>query len=271
MDVITTLFSYSFVTRAVIVGILVSLCSAVLGVSLVLKRYSMIGDGLSHVSFGALAVAAALNMAPLTISIPIVIASAFLILRLSSSNTIGGDSAIAIFSSAALAIGIIITSMTKGINADICNYMFGSILAMSDGDVLISIILSAVVLFLYILFYNRLFSITFDESFARATGVRVNAYNMTIAVLTAVTIVIGMRIMGALLISSLIIFPALSAMRVCRFFKGVIIISAVISVLCFFTGIIFSYILEVPVGASVVMTNLCVFLFLSLIGKIRQS
>lgn len=270
MDVFTTLFSYSFVTRAVVVGILVSLCSSVLGVSLVLKRYSMIGDGLSHVSFGALAVAAALNMAPLTVSIPIVIASAFLILRLSSNSSIGGDSAIAIFSSAALAIGIIITSMTKGINADICNYMFGSILAMSEGDVLISIILSAVVLVLYILFYNRLFAITFDESFAKATGIRVNAYNMTIAVLTAVTIVIGMRIMGALLISSLIIFPALSAMRVCRYFKGVIITSAVISVVCFFTGIVVSFLLEVPVGASVVIVNLCVFLILTLIGKLMQ-
>lgn len=268
MDVITTLFSYSFVTRAVVVGILVSLCSSVLGVSLVLKRYSMIGDGLSHVSFGALAVAAALNMAPLAVSIPIVIASAFLILRLSSNSSVGGDSAIAIFSSAALAAGIIITSMTKGINADICNYMFGSILAMNEGDVLISIILSAVVLVLYILFYNRLFAITFDENFARATGIRVNVYNMTIAVLTAVTIVIGMRIMGALLISSLIIFPALSAMQVCRYFKGVIITSALISVLCFFTGIIVSYILEVPVGASVVMVNLCVFLVMMLSRKI---
>ena len=270
MDVITTLFSYSFVTRAVVVGILVSLCSSVLGVSLVLKRYSMIGDGLSHVSFGALAVAAALNMAPLAVSIPIVIASAFLILRLSSNSTIGGDSAIAIFSSGALAVGIIITSMTKGINADICNYMFGSILAMSEGDVFISILLSIVVLMVYILFYNRLFAITFDESFARATGIKVSAYNMAISVLTAVTIVIGMRIMGALLISSLIIFPALSAMRICRFFKGVIVLSAVISVLCFFTGIVISYILEVPVGASVVVVNLCVFLILSLAGRIKQ-
>ncbi len=270
MDVITTLFSYSFVTRAVVVGILVSLCSSVLGVSLVLKRYSMIGDGLSHVSFGALAVAAALNMAPLAVSIPIVIASAFLILRLSSNSTIGGDSAIAIFSSGALAVGIIITSMTKGINADICNYMFGSILAMSEGDVFISILLSVVVLMVYILFYNRLFAITFDESFARATGIKVSAYNMAISVLTAVTIVIGMRIMGALLISSLIIFPALSAMRICRFFKGVIVLSAVISVLCFFTGIVISYILEVPVGASVVVVNLCVFLILSLAGRIKQ-
>ena len=270
MDEIFTLFQYSFVTRAVIVGILVSLCSAVLGVTLVLKRHSMIGDGLSHVSFGALAIAAALNAAPLAVSIPIVIASAFFILRLSSSSTIGGDSAIAIFSSAALAIGIIITSMTKGINADICNYMFGSILAMDESDVVISIVLSVIVLILYFLFYNRVFAITFDEDFSKATGIRVNAYNMAVAVLTAVTIVLGMRIMGALLISSLIIFPALSAMRVCRYFKGVIITSAIISVVCFFTGIILSYFLEVPVGASVVVVNLGVFLIFTFIEKIRK-
>lgn len=270
MEIIKALFSYSFIMRAVIVGMLVSLCSSVLGVSLVLKRYSMIGDGLSHVSFGALAIAAALNSSPLMVSVPIVVIAAFFLLKISRNSFLGGDAAIAIFSSSALAVGIVVTSMTSGINADICNYMFGSILAMSEGDVLISIILSAVVLVLYILFYNRLFAITFDESFAKATGIKVTAYNMTIAVLTAVTIVIGMRIMGALLISSLIIFPALSAMRICRFFKGVIITSAVISVVCFFAGIIVSFLLEVPVGASVVVINLFVFLILTLFGKLKQ-
>lgn len=268
MDTIITLFSYSFITRAIIVGILVSLCSSILGVSLVLKRYSMIGDGLSHVSFGALAIAAALNAAPLTVSIPIVIAAAFFLLRLSENSSLGGDAAIAVFSSAALAIGIIITSLTTGINTDICNYMFGSILAMSRSDVIVSIVLSVTVILVYILFYNRIFAITFDENFSRATGVRVNAYNMAVAILTAITIVLGMRIMGALLISSLIIFPALSAMRVCRFFKGVIITSALISIICFFTGIVFSYSLELPVGASVVMVNLAVFILLSLAGKL---
>lgn len=269
MDILTTLFSYSFIMRAVIVGILVSLCSSVLGVSLVLKRYSMIGDGLSHVSFGALAIAAALNSSPLMVSVPIVIISAFFLLKISQNSFIGADAAIAIFSSSALAVGIVVTSMTSGINADICNYMFGSILAMSESDVYISVILSALVLILYVLFYNRIFAITFDENFSRATGSRTDLYNMSVAVLTAITIVLGMRIMGALLISSLIIFPALSAMRICRFFKGVIICSSVISVFCFFTGLVFSYTLEIPVGASVVLINLAVFLVSSVLSKIK--
>ncbi len=269
MDIITTLFSYSFIMRAVIVGILVSLCSSVLGVSLVLKRYSMIGDGLSHVSFGALAIAAALNSSPLMVSVPIVVIAAFFLLKISQNSFLGGDAAIAIFSSSALAVGIVVTSMTSGINADICNYMFGSILAMSESDVYISVILSALVLILYLLFYNRIFAITFDENFSRATGSRTDLYNMAVAVLTAITIVLGMRIMGALLISSLIIFPALSSMRICRFFKGVILCSALISVLCFFTGIILSYALEVPVGASVVLINLAVFMLSSLWAKIK--
>jgi len=269
MEIIKTLFSYSFIMRAVIVGILVSLCSSVLGVSLVLKRYSMIGDGLSHVSFGALAIAAALNSSPLMVSVPIVVIAAFFLLKISKNSFLGGDAAIAIFSSSALAVGIVVTSMTSGINADICNYMFGSILAMSESDVYISVILSLVVLILYLLFYNRIFAITFDENFSRATGSRTDLYNMAVAVLTAITIVLGMRIMGALLISSLIIFPALSAMRICRFFRGVILCSAIISVLCFFTGIVLSYALEVPVGASVVLVNLAVFMLSSLRAKIK--
>lgn len=269
MNTITALFSYSFITRAVIVGIMVSLCSSVLGVSLVLKRYSMIGDGLSHVSFGALAIAAALNMAPLAVSVPIVIIAAFILLRITENSNINGDAAIAVFSSGALAIGIIITSLTTGINADICNYMFGSILAMSQSDVYISIIISVVVLIMCLLFYNRIFAITFDETFSRATGVKVNLYNMAVAILTAVTIVLGMRIMGALLISSLIIFPALSAMRLCRYFKSVIICSAIISIVCFFVGIIFSYAFGIPVGASVVVVNLSVFVFSSVLWKIK--
>jgi len=269
VNMIAELFSYSFILRAVIVGILVSLCASLLGVSLVLKRYSMIGDGLSHVSFGALSLAAALNASPLAVSVPIVVAAAFFLLRITKNSSINADAAIAVFSSSALAAGIIITSMTGSINSDICNYMFGSILAMSESDVYISVILSLVVLILYLLFYNRIFAITFDENFSRATGSRTDLYNMAVAVLTAITIVLGMRIMGALLISSLIIFPALSAMRICRFFRGVILCSAIISVLCFFTGIVLSYALEVPVGASVVLVNLAVFMLSSLRAKIK--
>lgn len=268
MDTIITLFSYSFIIRAIIVGILASLCSSVLGVSLVLKRYSMIGDGLSHVSFGALAIASALNMAPLSVSVPIVIVAAFFLLRLSENDSLGGDAAIAVFSSSALAIGIIITVLTTDINTDIHGYMFGSILALSKSDVYFSTILSVVVLVIYVLFYNRIFAITFDEGFSHATGVKVGIYNIALAVLTAVTIVLGMRIMGALLISSLLIFPALSAMRLCRYFKGVIICSALISILCFFIGIVLSFLFSLPVGASVVVVNLSVFIVSAIIGKI---
>ena len=270
MDIITSLFSYSFILRAFIVGIMVSLCASLLGVNLVLKRYSMIGDGLSHVSFGALAIAAALNSSPLAVSVPIVVIAAFFLLRITENEKINGDAAIAIFSSTALAVGIIITSLTTGINSDVCNFMFGSILAMSRTDVFISVILSAVVFIMYIVSYNRIFAITFDEKFCRATGVRVDLYNMLIAVLTALTIVLGMRIMGSLLISSLVIFPALSAMRICRHFKGVIILSAIIGAVCFFLGIVFSYALEIPVGASVVAVNLILFITLCMLGKARN-
>ena len=195
------LFSYSFLVRALIVGSLVALCAALLGVSLVLKRYSMIGDGLSHVGFGALSIAMAMNAAPLAVAIPVVIVAAFLLLRISQNSRLGGDSAIALISSGALAAGVLVTSLTSGLNADVYSYMFGSILAMSEGDVYLSLALAAVVLVLFIVFYNRIFAITFDESFARATGTRVSRYNMLLALLTALTIVIGMRIMGTMLIS----------------------------------------------------------------------
>lgn len=270
MSILSELFKYSFMTRAVIAGILVSICSSLLGVSLVLKRYSMIGDGLSHVSFGALAIAAALNMASLAVSIPIVIIAAFFLLRITESGSMRGDAAIAVFSSSSLAIGIIVTGMTTGITTDVCNYMFGSVLAMGRTDVYISVVLSAAVLLMFVVFYNRIFAVTFDEPFSRATGVRVDLYNSALAVLTAVTIVLGMRIMGALLISSLIIFPALSAMRICRYFKGVIICAAVISTVCFFIGICASFYLEIAVGASVVITNLIVFIAFSLAARLRR-
>ncbi|GHT86593.1 hypothetical protein FACS1894137_12390 [Spirochaetia bacterium] len=254
------MFSYTFIVRAFIVGSLVSICAALLGVSLVLKRYSMIGDGLSHVGFGTLALAAALNVAPLTVSIPIVIAAAFLLLRLSENSKIKGDAAIALISTSSLAIGVVIISQTTGMNTDVCNYLFGSILAMSKSDVHLSIVLSVTVLTLFILFYNKLFAITFDETFAKAAGVKTGIYNMLIAFLTAVTIVLGMRMMGAMLISSLIIFPALSSMRLLKKFKSVTVCSALISIICFFAGITISYVYATPTGASVVIINIIVFL-----------
>jgi zinc transport system permease protein len=256
---ILQMFSYAFLARAVVVGILVSLCAALLGVSLVLKRYSMIGDGLSHVGFGTLAIATAFNVAPLALSIPVVVAAAFLLLRLSENSKIKGDAAIAIVSTTALAIGAVIISKTTGMNADVGNYLFGSILAMNHSDVTLSVILAIVVLALFLLFYHKIFAITFDEIFARATGVPVGAHNMLIAFLTALTIVLGMRMMGAMLISALIIFPALTAMRICKTFRRVTIAEALISVACFFTGIVISYLWAAPTGASVVLVNVAAF------------
>lgn len=267
---IAELLSYEFIRRALLVGTLVALCAALLGVSLVLKRYSMIGDGLSHVGFGALAIAMALKLSPLAVSIPVVVLAAFLLLRISENRKIKGDAAIALIASSSLAIGVIVTSLTTGMNADINGYMFGSILAMSAGDVCLSVVLSVLVLALYVLFYNKIFAVTFDEAFARATGTRAGWYNMLLALLTAVTIVVGMRMMGALLISSLIIFPALTAMRVCRSFHAVVVCAAVVSVVCFAAGIVASFVFQTPAGATVVMADLACFGIFCAAGALRR-
>ena len=263
---IIEMMSYPFMTRAFLVGSLVALCSALLGVSLVLKRYSMIGDGLSHVGFGAMAIAAAMNAAPLAVAIPIVIVAAVLLLRINSNAKIKGDAAIALISTSSLAIGVMVISLTTGMNTDVYNYMFGSILAMSSDDLKLSVILSVIVLILFIFFYHKIFAITFDETFARATGVKAGIYNTLIAVLTAVTIELGMRMMGALLI----IFPALTSMRVCRKFKSVILNSAVLSVVCLIAGLTISYVGATPAGASVVLANLAALIVYSCIGMIRN-
>ena len=268
-DTVIEMLSYPFMTRAFLVGSLVALCSALLGVSLVLKRYSMIGDGLSHVGFGAMAIAAAMNAAPLTIAIPVVIVAAILLLRISGNAKIKGDAAIALISTTSLAVGVMVISLTTGMNTDVYNYMFGSILAMSAEDVKLSLVLSVFVLILFIVFYHKIFAITFDETFARATGVKAGVYNTLIAVLTAVTIVLGMR-MGALLISSLIIFPALTSMRVCRTFKSVIINAAVISVVCLIAGVTLSYVAATPAGASVVLANLVMMVLYTIVGAVKN-
>lgn len=221
--------------------------------------------------FGAIAVATAFNWAPMEFTIPVVIIAAFLLLRLSENSTIKGDSAIAIISTGALAFGILVASMTTGMNTDINSYLFGSILAMTLNDVLLSVALSAVVIVLFVLFYNKIFAVTFDETFSNATGIRANVYNMLIAILTAITIVLGMRMMGALLISSLIIFPALTSMRVCKHFKTVVIVSAVISIICFLLGLIISYFFSTPTGATVVVINIGIFILFSILGKIRLN
>ena len=266
MKIILEMLSYPFLVRALVVGVLVSLCASLLGVSLVLKRYSMIGDGLSHVGFGALAIAAAFNLAPLAVAVPVVVVAAFLLLRLSQSGKLKGDAAIALLSSSALAIGVMTVSVTSGMNTDVNNYMFGSILSLSSADLRLSLILSAAVLALFVLCYPRIFAVTFDETFSRATGVHTQAYNMLLAV---VTIVLGMRMMGALLISSLIIFPALTAMRVFGTFRSVTICAAVVSVVNFLLGMVLSYVLETPSGASVGVVDLVVFLLFCGVQRIQ--
>lgn len=265
------MFSFPFMAKAILVGAILSLCSSLLGVSLVLKRYSMIGDGLSHVGFGSLAVATALNAAPLTVATPIVVLAAFLLLRISESSKIKGDAAIALISTGALAVGVMVISMTTGMNTDVCNYLFGSILGMTGSDVILSLILSAVVLVLFVLFYNRIFAVTFDESFAKATGTKTGAYNTLIALLTALIIVLGMRMMGSLLISSLIVFPALTSMRLLKKFKSVVVNSAVVSVICLLIGMSVSYVYATPTGASIVICNIAMFLIYWLISTLKGA
>lgn len=269
VDANVQMLSFPFMVRAFIVGILVALCAALLGVSLVLKRYAMIGDGLSHVGFAALAFATAFELDPIRVSIPITILVAFLLLRLNESNQIKGDSAIALISTGSLAVGVMIISVSTGMTTDVCNYMFGTILAMSKADVTLSIALSVVVLLLYVIFYHRIFLITFDEAFARTTGLRVDFYNMLLAALTAVTVVLGMRMMGALLISSMLIFPALTAMRLYKSFRAVIVCAAIVSVVSFIGGLCLSYFAATPAGASVVLMNIGFFLIFSAIAKLR--
>ena len=271
-DILVSMFSYSYGIRAIVVGILVALCASLLGISLVLKKYAMIGDGLSHVAFGSHAVATALNFAPLEVSLPVVIVVAFILLKISESSKIKGDSAIALISTSALAIGVVVISMAKGMNIDVYNYMFGSILAISQSDMIICIVLSVIVITAFVLCYNRIFAVTFDESSAKAMGVKTNVYNLLIAILTAVTIVIGMKLMGALLISGLIIFPALTSMRLCKKFKTVVITSAILSASCVFIGLYLSFAFSnLATGACIVCVNLVAFLIFWLIAAIKEK
>jgi len=271
IEMLTEIFSFAFMVRAIVVGLLVSLCAALLGVNLVLKRYAMIGTGLSHVGFAAMAIAGVFDLAPLTVSMPVVMAAAFLLLRLNESSKIRGDSAVALVSTSSLAIGVIVVSMTTGLTLHVCSVMFGSIFAMARADMYISVALSVAVLGLFVLFYKQLFAVTYDETFARATGTKVEVYKSLLAILTAVTVVLGMRMMGALLIASLTLFPALSAMRLCKRFLSVVITAAIIGVVCFFIGMLFSFGLDLPPGASVVGVNLVVFAVFSVIAIIRRG
>ncbi len=265
------MLSYSFMQRAFIVGSLVSVCAAVLGTSLVLKRYSMIGDGLSHVGFASLAAAYALNLAPLSLSIPVCIIAAVLLLQLEENAKIKGDAATALMTSGSLAVGVMMISLSRGMNVDINNYMFGSILALKPEDVTLSLLLSLTVLLVYIFFYHRIFAITFDENFAKATGLHGKAYSMVLAILTAVTIVIGMRLMGTLLISSLVVFPSITAMRVCRTFRMTVVTAALLSLLGFLSGLVISYLISAPTGACIVLVDIALFVIFYGIEMLRES
>ena len=267
-------FEFSFVRYAVIVGVLIALCSSLLGVTLVLKRYSFIGDGLSHVAFGAMAVASVLKLANVNyLILPVTVISAILLLRVGQNTKIKGDAAIAMLSVSSLAVGYILMNVfatSANVSGDVCSTLFGStsIITLQKQDVDLCIILSAAVIIVFIFFYNRIFAVTFDENFAKATGSKANLYNLLIAVITAVIIVLGMNLVGSLLISALIIFPSLSAMRIIRNFKGVVICSMIISVICAFVGIIVSLLYSTPVGSTIVTTDMAAFLICFTIGKI---
>lgn len=263
---IIDILSYPFMIRAIIVGILVSFCAALLGVILVLKRYALIGHGLSDVGFAALSLATAIGVSPIYIATPIVIFASFIIMYISQSKKINGDIAIGIFSTGALSFGVIITAFSRGFNMDVYSYMFGSILAMNRTDLFVSLFLSVIVIFVFILFYNRLFIISSDENFARAIGINIRFYQFLISLLTAVTVAVGMRMMGTLLISSLIIFPAFIAKKLVRSFKYLVILSALFSIFCFVFGLIASLIFDLPTGAGIVLVNIIVLFLCSVIN-----
>ena len=262
--------SYAFLRRALLSGLLISISAALVGSSLVLKRYAMIGDGLSHVGFAALAIAMIFSWSPLLVALPIVILAAFLLLRISENNPLRGDAAVAMISSAAMAISILLISVTKGMNTDVFSFMFGSILSLSDSDMILSVVLSVVVVLFYLISYNKIFAVTFDEVFAESSGISSNFWNSVLAVLAAVTIVLGMRMMGALLISSLIIFPPITAMRLFGSFKQVSIVSVLVSVAAFLIGIFSSYALNLPTGPAIVIANILFFLFFSFLRQLRR-
>ena len=267
--IINAIIEYSFISRALICGLLISVCASLLGVILVLKRYSMIGDGLSHISFGALAFASVMGLAPLKIAIPAVSIAAILLLRLGGKK-IKGDSLIAIISSSALALGIIMISYS-GSGADMNSYLVGSLYSVTGEDTVIATVLSVFVILLFVFLYNRIFAVTFDEDFAKATGLKAGIYNTLIAILTASAVVIGMRLMGALLISALIVFPALSSMRIFKSFLAVTISSVVVSVISFLTGFCLTLALSgIPTGACITLVNLVVFIIFSVIGTSKN-
>ena len=269
--------SYPFVRYALIVGTLIALCSSLLGVTLVLKRFSYIGDGLSHVAFGALAIGTIFDLTSTSVVVmPVTVAAAVLILRTGQNPKIHGDAAIAMLSVGSLAIGYLVMhlfSTSANISGDVCSTLFGStsILTLTKAEVWLCVVMSVIVVALFVFLYNRIFAVTFDENFAKATGIKTNVYNTLIAVITAVIIVLAMNLVGSLLISALVIFPALSAMRVIQNFKGVIIYSAVISVVCALLGIVLSILFSTPVGSTIVAANIVMFVLNCFVGRILSK
>jgi zinc transport system permease protein len=276
-ELLSKYFSYEFVWFALIVGVLVSLCSALFGVVLVLKRFSFIGDGLSHVAFGALAIATVMDITDnMLIVLPVTVVCAILLLGMGRNAKIKGDAAIAMLSAGSLAIGYLIMSVfssSGNVAGDVCSTLFGSfaIITLSRAEVIACVVMSAIVIALFVVLYNRIFSVTFDESFASASGVRASLYNLLIAVITAVIIVLAMNLVGSLLISALVIFPALSAMRVARTFKSVVVTAAIISTLCAVVGILVAILASTPVGPTVVAVDILAFAVCYIVGKLVKS
>ena len=268
---------YPFVRYALIVGVLIALCSSLLGVTLVLKRFSFIGDGLSHVAFGAMSVAAVLGLTDdMLLVLPVTVISAVLLIRSGQNARIKGDAAIAMISVGALGFGYLIMNLfstSSNLSGDVCSTLFGStsILTLNKTEVWLCVVLSVLVVVIYVLFYNKIFAVTFDENFATATGTRADAYNLLIAVVIAVIIVLAMNLVGSLLISALVIFPALSAMRLFKSFRGVTVCSAVLSVVCAFTGIIVSILAGTPVGSTIVAVDVAAFAVCCLLGSITAG
>ena len=269
--------SYPFVQYAVITGILISLCSSLFGVTLVLKRFSFIGDGLSHVAFGAVAIATVLNITNnMLVVLPVTILCAVLLLRAGDSSKIKGDAAIAMLSVGALALGYLlmnIFSASSNVAGDVCSTLFGStsILTLNSADVTLCVVISIIVIIGFIMFYNRIFAVTFDENFAKAGGMRTGAYNLLIAVIIAVIIVLAMNLVGSLLVSALVIFPALSAMRVFKSFRAVTVCAGVLAVICSTLGLLISIVLSTPVGATIVAVQVVAFVLFCTVSKIKKG
>ncbi len=270
MGEIINLLSYTFMQRAIICGIAISFSAALIGVILTLKNYSMIGHGLGEVGFAALSLALAFNLPSIAVSIPIVIIAAIIIMFISQKKGESADIIIALVATGALAFGVIITTFTSGFGTDTYNYMFGSILAMTLKDVILSIVLTVLSIIIYCLFYNRLFLITFDETNAKASGIKVTLYQFLIALITALVVVVGMRMMGTMLISSLIVFPAIIAKKFTTSFKGLVIMSVLTSIICFLIGIVASFFLNMPTGAGIVFVYIVLLAISSICCRLAK-